>query len=142
MSKQLDEGEQMFVLATALADTLARAPDAELLETAREAGRDLEATRRAVQETLRSAVRSFKRKRLEAAQAEHLDSVRGIRAGRAKLPTRASEQRALLSNLLKRPGMAQVTLQFRNFDEMTETDVASLLEQLAHLGLVDDENDD
>jgi hypothetical protein len=139
MGQPKDDSERLFVLAGALADSVAAVSDAELLSEAKNQGRDPEKTRGRVQALLTSAVRSIKRTRLNEAEVAYSRSVREIQAARVALPSTALERRTLFERALRvRPDLQAATLQHRNLEELSDEDIESGLRQLHFLGVLDD----
>ena len=138
MARVKDDGERLHSLANAMADSVEATSDEQLLLEARSAGVDPSQTKSRVQELLRSVVKASKQRRLERAQAEYEASVAAFHGATVKIPAVPKEQRALLKCVFKtHPQIRTVTLQHREFSELTDSDVQSLLTQLEQLGMLE-----
>lgn len=138
MARVKDDGERLHAFANAMADSVEAASDEQLLADARAAGVDPNQTNSRVQQLLRGAVKASKQRRLEKAHAEYEASVAAFRAATAGSPALPKQQRALLTHVFKtHPQIRSVTLQHREFSELTDSDVQSLLRQLEQLGMLE-----
>jgi hypothetical protein len=139
MARVKDDGERLHAFANAMADSVEVASDDELLADARSAGVDASQTKSHVQQLLRGVVKVSKQRRLEQAHAEYEASVAAFRTAAAKkIPVLPKEQRALLTHVFQtHPQIRSVTLQHREFSELTDSDVQSLLAQLEQLGMLE-----
>lgn len=142
VTKPKDEGEQFAAFMDTLAEAAIAATDRELIDDAAAAGIDIKVEGARVRGVLGDAVLSAKKERLKNAAAAHERSVAAFNARTARIPAGAEAQRRLLDRLVNRsPAMRQtvMTLQHREFDELSEADVASALRQLDALGYLDDD---
>lgn len=138
MARVKDDGERLHAFANAMADSVEAASDEELLADARSAGVDPNQTKSHVQQLLRGVVKVSKQRRLEQAHAEYEASVAAFRTAAKKIPVLPKEQRALLTHVFQtHPQIRSVTLQHREFSELTDSDVQSLLAQLEQLGMLE-----
>lgn len=136
------DGKGMQRLMAALADQAEQAPDAELLADAAAAGVDVKAESERIRATLLSGVLAGKKARLRQAGLEHVASTARIGRSRSRIPTEPSARKAMLVGILQRkPGMREmvVTLQHREFESFSDSDVESVLQQLDALGALDDD---
>jgi len=127
--------EELWNLMTALADSALDASDDEMLSEA-----DQESPEE-IRSALLGAVNQFKRRRLEGARLEYEKAVSETQAGVTSwLPGKVNEKREYLVALLQRRPELQtaLTLQFRDFSQLSEEDIDSLLRQLGALGVLDD----
>lgn len=144
MTKSRDEGMQLAALMDAVAESIISATDRELIEDAKSQGIDMKAESVRVSNVLDRAILSAKKKRLQAAQVAHAQSVNEISKRESRIPSDSVAKRWLLDRVVKRkPGMQQtvmtLTLQHRDFKELSDRDVDSALRQLDALGLIDDD---
>lgn len=138
MARERDDGERLHAFANAMADSVETASDEQLLADARSAGVDPNQTKVRVQQMLRGAIKASKQRRLEQAHAEYEASVEAFRAATARIPAMPKQQRALLTHVFQtHPQIRSVTLQHREFSELTDSDVQSLLRQLEQLGMLE-----
>lgn len=86
------------------------------------------------------ALAGFRKKRLADARVEYERQRDELARGRFVLPRTPDERHKLLVSVLARHAQSKavLTLHHREFDQMTDEDIATLLQQLAALGLVDD----
>jgi len=139
MANPVDPGDKLHRVLNALAEDLANVSDIELVAEARAAGRDPARSAGELRDLLLGTVKDFKDKRRRAVERAHQASVERLNAARFALPETPAEQRALLAVALeRRPDVREMTVQHRDFTELSDDDVASLLKQLQHLGVLDD----
>ncbi len=88
---------------------------------------------------------SIKRVKLERrakAEQAHQQSLEQLQSSKGKLPTTASQRRALLERSLRqRPDVREITLQNRDLTELSDGDIDRLLAKLHHLGALDEGDD-
>ena len=130
---------------TAMMNTLAEATltveDDALFDEARGTGEDPLAAAEGVRTLLLKAVKDYRQRHLRVAAHEYRQRVRDIEAHWLDLPDQAGERRALLAAVFDRhPAMqsALLTVQHREFKELSDHDVESCLVQLAALGVLAD----
>ncbi len=124
-----------------LTQSVAELSDEEVEAEYREDGEELSVIASRVRGILSAAVvehQSRERERLRAERSSRLDELASFRN---RLPASPEKRRQWLRGTLQQhPERAtEVTAQFRNLNEMTDDDVASALQQLAFLGLMDEE---
>ncbi len=132
-------GELRQVMNT-LAEAVAEASDKELLAQAQEAGLDLEAEAESVRALLRGSVDKFRKKKLGQARRDYELAASTLFTKTHRLPETPRERRNLLTNILAANPQMQgmLTVQFRELDQLSDTDVESSLRKLAELGILDD----
>ncbi len=123
-----------------LAESIESATPEELLEDARLGGEDPGAIARHVQETLLNAVKKFEQKKLEAARQAYQLNANNSAPKNYCLPDAPHERRQRLFAIFQsRPRLGEVlTIQHRSFDDLSDEDVQTALEELAELGFLDD----
>lgn len=124
----------------ALADSVSVAPDQELLDDAIADGVDVTAEAARVRQMLLGTVLQVKKERRREAGRAHERHVKEMANQVSRVPQSPAERRALLDSILfTRPDMkpAVVTLQHRDFESFSDTDIESALRQLDMLGLLD-----
>jgi hypothetical protein len=144
MTKPKDAGDSLSAIMNTLAEQAAGASDKELLDEAVSEGIDAKSVAAHVRGLLLDAVLRTKKERLRKAAEGYGLAVADLAARTARLPNTAEGRRALLDRVLQsKPEMrsAVVTLQHRNFESFSDTDVESALKQLDALGLLDEETD-
>jgi hypothetical protein len=141
VSQSKGSDAKLAALMSALADHTESLSDAEVIEDAAAAGVDVNAEAERVRKILSDGMVRAKRARLEQARAAHSVATRAIQGRATRLPGTAAARRTMLIEFLRRaPEMrgAIVTLQHREFESFSDSDVESALRQLAALGLLDD----
>ncbi len=136
-----DPIKELDAVYDALADSITHAKDEELLEEAKLFGQDPKQLAADVKTTLLKSLTAFKQRRLIEARREYDESADSIKVGAlAKLPQSPEERRSLLSWVFsQRPAMqAMLTTQHREFTDLSDDDVASYLEELGQLGVLDE----
>lgn len=137
-----DDGTRMQRLMTALADQAESAADAELLDEAAAAGIDVKGEANRVRTMLLNGVLAAKKERLRQAQRAHAASLARVGRGASRIPVDPLARKAMLNRVLQRqPSMreAVVTLQHREFEALSDSDIESVLRQLDALGALDDD---
>jgi hypothetical protein len=85
-------------------------------------------------------VKNLRQKKLVAAKEAYEIEVEKLGKRTFDLPSSPAEQRVLLQLIaaMQTAGTGLFTAKFRDFDKLSDSDVASLLEELAALGLLPD----
>jgi hypothetical protein len=129
-----------------LAELCLTLPEAELeAEVVALAGVPAETEILETQAILTRAAKDFRQRYLRAAAAEYKARIKALSTRWVDLPDSPADRRALLSWVFTRhPAMeaAFLTIQHREFKELTDGDVESCLMQLADLGVLDQKKDD
>lgn len=140
MPDKNDYDEQLANIMNSLADSVLELSDEELLAEVRKEGVDPHVEAGRTREFLRQVSKARRMRKLEEAQRAYKKQVAEMRAKRYDLPTSPSKQRELLvAAFAARPDMqtALFTAQHRDFRELADADVESLLKQLKELGVLD-----
>ena len=89
------------------------------------------------------AIRHVKLERRARAEQAHRASVEGLQQSKALLPPTPEQRRRLLNRSLRnRPDVREMTLQHREFRELSDDDVERLLTKMHHLGALADGDGD
>ncbi|MBI4467756.1 MAG: hypothetical protein HY650_00365 [Acidobacteria bacterium] len=138
MSHKERYDRQLKALVDALGRSVVEAPDEEILEDARLAGVDLAANATELKEMFVSTAKSFQKRKLVQAQEDYAKAVESLKERSFQLPPSSEEQRSLLQLLVAQQAQKGVmlTAKFRDFENLSDNDVASLLEDLIALGLI------
>jgi hypothetical protein len=123
-----------------LAESIAEEESAELLDEAAATTQNSKVVARDVKSTLEAALQKFEQRKLEAAREAYRRRA-PIRSNKSDLIalTPDGRKRQLSTILQSNPEIgAALTAQHRNFETLSDEDVASTLEDLAELGLLDD----
>ena len=131
--------EELMRVMFGLADSLAEAPESEVLEEAKQNHVNLLDEAEEVRGILRSASRKYLQRKLQDSRQAYERAVVEMQTEQHDLPHSATERRQLLDAILReRPDFQPIiTAQHRNFNELTDEDVSSFLKQLKILGLSD-----
>jgi|HubBroStandDraft_2_1064218.scaffolds.fasta_scaffold350994_2 hypothetical protein len=123
-----------------LSQSIIEATDEEIREDARQAGVDLQAHAADMKRQFETIAKTMRQKKLVVAKEAYEIEVEKLRRPSFTLPSSPTEQRALLQLIAVQhaTGSGLFTAQFRDFDKLSDNDVASLLEELAALGLLSD----
>ncbi|MEE8523537.1 MAG: hypothetical protein V3T72_06365 [Thermoanaerobaculia bacterium] len=140
MSTKTDPEEKLERLAAGIVDTIFEMSDEEILEQARAAGKDPEATAERVRGVMMDAVKKHRKQRLTRARERYEAKRDTIEASEVELPTTVAGRLRLLTSILRQqPGLgSMVTVQHRQLRDLPDEDVISLLRQLAALGAFDE----
>ena len=146
----MNEGVRSTALAlSSLMDTLAEATpalsEADLTQECLDAGEEPAAAAAATRALLLGAAKSYRQRHLRAAAEEYKRRVARVGTRWVDLPETPEARRAMLAALFARnPTMqtAYLTVQHREFKELSDADVESTLVQLAELGVFDPEEDE
>jgi hypothetical protein len=141
MSDKTKNGaERLGGILDGLAEYIQNAPGDELLEDARNEGRDPAQTAVRVKGFLRQAVKSHQQKKLKKAEEDYEREVAEIKSRDIRLPQSAERRRSLLAAIFARQPQLKVafTFQNRDFSELTDEDISNHLRKLALLGVLDE----
>lgn len=143
MSRKRSAEEQLEVLQQELIEDVLAADAATLDEMVREGGQEPAAVDDEVRQLLDASTRKFHARRREALKKNHARDAARLAERRRSLPSTTSERRALLERAIRLSptAAAALTLQFRDFRELTDEDVSSQLSQLAELGALPPDDD-
>ena len=90
---------------------------------------------------LLAGLQGEKKNRMKLATEAHERAVRALKERTAELPTDAKSRRELMDRALRqRPQVREaLTMQFRDFALLSDADVESVLQQMQHLGALDED---
>ena len=137
--KPLSHRERLGRILDSAADYLEHASWNELLEDAREEGRDPAQTLKRVKSVLSGAVKDHDQRALKEAKEAYLQEVANLRSCPIKLPGTPEGRRNLLATVFSQQPQLRpaFTFQNRDFTELTDDDVEHYLRKLALLGILD-----
>jgi hypothetical protein len=139
-----DYEAELKALMHAIADSVSDLEDDAIIEEVRADGIDPVQRAETIRSLLLQTVEDFKRRRLKEARAAYEERVKQARWAERGLPKTPAERRTLLERTLaRRPSLrpALVTMQYREFSELVDQDVTSLLRHLQMLGALEDGED-
>ncbi len=132
--------EQLMRVMFELGESLADAPEEEVLQEAKRNHVNLLDEADEVGAILRAAAREYMQRQLRQSRQAYEDAVSKMQQARYELPPTTLGRKQLLSSVLtRRPDFESIvmTTQFRDFNDLTDDDVTSFLKQLIDLGLLD-----
>lgn len=132
-------------LMNGLAESVLEQSDEDLLAESISSGESPKQAAAEVRDLLRSASKTFRQRHLRVAAAEYQKRVASLKRGWIDIPAAAGDRRALLASVFSQNPQMQsafLTLQHREFKELSDADVESCLVQLRELGVLSDESDD
>jgi hypothetical protein len=139
MPKRNKYEEQLARIMGALANSVQRATDDELIDEARCEHQDQLKSAEQVRAVLQRALRDVSQSKLRAAREQYTAISKRLHENDYELPSTASERRRLLLSVLHQRrdiGAVVITAQYRDFSELSDEDVEGFLRQLKELGLL------
>lgn len=132
--------EVLRALYEEIAESIAEAPDTEIVEECKAEGESVEQVADHMRDVLRSAWKGFQQTSLREAREKYQRTAAALKATSIQLPATAAERRQLFTGVLaRRPEVGKtIHMQFRDFDQMSDEDVETCLQQFAQLGLLSD----
>jgi|SRR6185312_500601 len=123
-----------------LSQSIVDATDEEIREDALQAGVDLQTHAAAMKRQFENIAKTLRQKKLIAAKKAYEIEVENMKERSFDLPSSPAKQRALLQLIAAKHAASGglFTAKFRDFSKLSDKDVASLLEELAALGLLPD----
>lgn len=143
MNRKRDPDEHLEALYDELIEGALSADEATLDAMLRAEGRDPTEVVAGLRVAFDTTSRNVRTRRLREAKAQHGRSVSRLREHQQALPASPEARRGLLDRTLRRSAEAReaLTLQHRDFRQMTDEDVTGLLAQLAALGALPPDED-
>jgi hypothetical protein len=131
---------QLKAMADALSQSIVDASDQEIQEDARLTGVDLDANAARLKRMLTETAKRFHKRKFYEAQTAYPAEVEKIqsRSRSCRLPETPFGRLSLLQSLTQRG--IPLTMQGRDLDGLPDSDVISLLEELAALGMLPDDD--
>jgi len=141
MNKNLQNpDDELRSIIDALADSVLKASDEEILEEIQQEGLDPKEVAGEVRKVLFDSMRNYQQRRLYEARKQYKHHVEVIRNKKYFLPSNSEDKRTLLNKVfaLKRDMLlGLITAQYRDFTGLNDSDVDSLLKQFIELGLLE-----
>ena len=139
VERSAEDRERFDRIFDAIEESIATASDEEILEDLKDVGQDPGLTAARTRDIFAQELTNARKRKLTAAKAAYEQEIQRLASGlpRIQLPDEPTAQRALLYRTLEQH--PELTAQFRDFERLEDTDVTSCLQQLAELGLLDDE---
>lgn len=135
-----DSRKELEGILDGLAELMETATPDEILEDSQAAGENSKVVADKIKTKLLQAVRRFEQKKLEAArQAYQLHAMNSAPKKYCLPDTPHERRRWLFAVFQSKPRLGEVlTIQHRSFEDLSDEDVRTALEELAELGLLDD----
>jgi hypothetical protein len=124
-----------------VSEPILKMTDAEIRAEVIARGEDPDRVAAEVKGKVLRTVKNYRQRHLNAAQEEYERQAHASQQRRADLPTSPEERRQLLNLVCSRQpeiGSMLLTLRHRDFEELTDADVESSLEELWELGALSD----
>lgn len=138
MRKRDESERQLERIYDELAESVLELTDEEILDEARSRGIDPVQEAEQVRVLMKNASGALRRQKLRDAQKQHQQRVDEMGQRKYMLPSGADERRRLLLSVLaKCPDISALTVQFRDFTDLPDEDIETVLKQLADLGLLE-----
>ena len=130
--------ELLRALYEEIAESIAEAPDAEIVEECKVEGESVEQVAHHMRDVLRRAWKGFQQKPLREAQEKYRRTASAMKSVAIRLPATAAARRQLLAGVLsRRPEIGNaINMHFREFNQMSDEDVETCLQHFAQLGLL------
>lgn len=131
--------ERLARILDKLGEQIRTAPGEELLEAAREEGRDPAETTVRIRGLLQSTFKVHKQRALAEAKAGYQHEITSMSKRRFNLPKTAKGRRNWFLQVLAQAPQLQpaFTIQNRDLSEISDDDIESHLKKLAQLGVLD-----
>ena len=136
--KNRSQTERLEKILDFLGDHIRSAPEEELIEAARDAGRDPGEENTRLKGLLLSVFKSHQQKKLAEAREGYKRELASISEGEFNLPGTPEERRTLFMATLAQASQLQsaFTLQHRELSEFSDEDIVANLKKFAQLGLL------
>lgn len=142
MSRPKSDSEKLNSLLDALEESILQTPDEEIIEETKLEGQNPDAVADHVHQLITAQVKNHRQKKLRAAQEGYRRTVSEGTRHFKPIPETPVERRTLLTTIFStRPDVpSELTLGWRQGEYISDDDVASLLEDLADLGFLEEDS--
>lgn len=126
-----------------IASSIETSSPADIEQDAVASGKDVNLMATQTSDALMEGVKKFTQRRLHHARQRYKESLGRIEARKRRIASDANSRREQFHAILKaKPGLQSgLTLQHRDLDSLTDSDIESALEELDALGALDDVGD-
>ena len=127
-----------------IAESVAEAPDADVVEECSAEGESVEQVAHHMRDVLRTAWTGFQQRSLREAREKYQRTTSVLKATVIQLPVTPAERRQMFTGVLaRRPDVGKtIHIQFRDYDQMSDEDIETSLQQFNQLGLLSDGDDE
>lgn len=138
MSNKDSYDRQLKGVVNALARSIVEATDDEIIEDAKATRANLEANAAELRQRFLETAKRFQKRKFVQAQQAYAEEVQSLQRRTFQLPTSPEDRLALLQLVVAQQTQQgnRLTAKFRDFENMSPSDIISLLEELAALGLL------
>jgi hypothetical protein len=142
MNRPKSDTEKLNSLLDALEESILKTSGAEIIEEIRQEGKDPEAAANDVQQLIAAQIKQHRRKKLREAQEGYQKAAAASSRRPVAIPDSPAERRLLVASVLsRRPDVpTEITVSWREGRYASDDDVASLLEDLADLGFLEEDS--
>jgi len=136
--KERSHAERFEKILDFLGDHIRSAPADELMETAREEGRDPGEENTRLKGLLLDKLKAHQQKKLKEARAGFEHELASMSEGNLNLPSTPAERKALFIATLARASQLQApfTMQHRDLSDFSDDDIVANLKKFFQLGLL------
>jgi hypothetical protein len=137
MTQRKTDEQKLDALIDAVGDSILEESDDEILEEMRTQGVDIHSESARLKEIMLGTVKAFRQRALVAARAAYDRQIENTATKQYFIPKTAPERRRLFAFITQQPQFAEfVTAQYRNLEDITDTDIETYLEDLAELDIL------
>jgi hypothetical protein len=132
--------EQLSAIMNRLAESVLELSDDQVLAEEREKGIDPTKEAESIRNVLRHSSKMQRMQKLQAAERAYEENVARLNKNQYQFPDSPTRRKQLLAAVFAaKPDVQSVllTAQHRDFEQLTDVDVESLLRQLADLGILE-----
>jgi len=139
--EQRDYEKELATILKAAGDVIVGQSDAELCADLRAKGINPDAYADEARQALLAGLKAHRQQALIKARRAHKDSVAVYEQRKIHLPSTPAKRRAAFDRALQHdPSLRQLTMQHREFTELTDEDIQSYLRQLHELNAITDDD--
>lgn len=137
MSNKKTDQEKLAAFIEALGDSVLESTDDEIIEELRLAGIDPDAEAVRLKAKMLATVSAFRQRALAAARAGYRNRLEQMQRKTYAIPKTPEARRELFSFVIRQPQYAEyVTAQYRDLENLTDSDIETYLQDLAELGIL------
>lgn len=138
MDQQRTHSKELGNICDALAKSVLEMSDEEILAEAQDDGDDIATAAEEVRQVLRASLKAHKQRRLIEAHQQYEEKMLAMFQREYSLPVSPEDKRALFLGVLNTNPQVNsaLTMQHRNFKELSDEDIESYLKQFVELGIL------
>lgn len=143
MPESRNYDKELTAIIFSLADTIEKLTDSEVFDELKQLDKAPEMVAKETRDVLLSSLKAFRKRKFIEAKERYKMSIETVETGLFALPATPQERRELLLMVVNdNPYMAKglLTAQYRDFKDLSDDDVESMLKQLQQLGVLKDPN--